>query len=114
MEGIRNLKGNPFDRTILKFKGITVDLRKCTVTKKGEKISLSAKEMVLLKFFLSNPDQVFSKNQLFHYVWDSSYLEDDNTVLVHIRKLRQKIEADPSNPKFIRTVWGVGYKFTGE
>lgn len=114
MEEIRNLKDNSFNRTTLKFKGVTIDLRKCTVIKRGEKISLSTKEMVLLKFFLSHPDQVFSKNQLFDHVWDSSYLEDNNTVLVHIRKLRQKIETDPSNPKFIRTVWGVGYKFTGE
>lgn len=114
MEGLRILNHNPYEEALLKFKGITIDLRKNTITKNGKKISLTAKEMELLKFFVFNPGQVFNKNQLFRYVWDSNYLEDENTVLVHIRKLRKKIEADPSNPKFIRTVWGVGYKFIGE
>ncbi|HDR6952442.1 TPA: winged helix-turn-helix domain-containing protein, partial [Bacillus thuringiensis] len=60
------------------------------------------------------PGQVFTKTQLFRNVWDDNYIEDDNTVMVHIRKLRKKIEIDPSNPKFIQTIWGIGYKFVGE
>lgn len=71
-------------------------------------------EFDLLKFLASHPEQVFTKTQLFRNVWDKNYIEDDNTVMVHIRKLRKKIEMDPSNPQFIQTVWGIGYKFIGE
>ncbi|CEH31477.1 PhoP family transcriptional regulator [Aneurinibacillus migulanus] len=106
--------GNSHEKTLIKFKGITIDLKKYTVTISGEEVSLTAKEFELLKFFASHPEQVFTKTQLFRNVWGSEYLEDDNTVMVHIRKLRKKIEDDPSDPKFIQTVWGIGYKFVGE
>ncbi|EOP76699.1 hypothetical protein KOW_05425 [Bacillus cereus VDM006] len=102
------------DKTLLTFKGLTIDVKKYTVNVDGAEISLTGKELELLKFFALNPEQVFTKTQLFRNVWDSNYIEDDNTVMVHIRKLRKKIEADPSNPKFIQTVWGIGYKFVGE
>ncbi|MGG3871861.1 response regulator transcription factor [Brevibacillus laterosporus] len=102
------------ENTLLTFKGITIDLKKYTVHLAGEMISLTAKEFELLKFFASHPEQVFTKTQLFRQVWNSEYVEDDNTVMVHIRKLRMKIEANPSEPKYIQTVWGIGYKFVGE
>ncbi|MBZ4222210.1 response regulator transcription factor [Bacillus wiedmannii] len=102
------------EKTILAFKGLTIDLNTYTVHKNKEEISLTGKELELLKFFTSNPGQVFTKTQLFRNVWDDNYIEDDNTVMVHIRKLRKKIEINPSNPKFIQTVWGIGYKFVGE
>ncbi|MFD2445349.1 response regulator transcription factor [Bacillus sp. CGMCC 1.16607] len=102
------------EKTIIKYKGLSIDLKKYTVLVRGEEISLTAKELELLKFFASQPEQVFTKTQLFRNVWDSQYIEDDNTVMVHIRKLRKKIEVDPSNPQFIQTVWGIGYKFSGE
>ncbi|MCR8994289.1 response regulator transcription factor [Brevibacillus halotolerans] len=102
------------ENTLLMFKGITIDLKKYTVHLAGEMISLTAKEFELLKFFASHPEQVFTKTQLFRQVWNSEYVEDDNTVMVHIRKLRMKIEANPSEPKYIQTVWGIGYKFVGE
>ncbi|MEH7017208.1 response regulator transcription factor [Bacillus sp. JJ63] len=105
---------NTQEKTILTFKGLTIDLKKYTVNVNGKEISLTGKELELLKFFTSNPEQVFTKTQLFRNVWDSNYIEDDNTVMVHIRKLRKKIEANPSDPKFIQTVWGIGYKFVGE
>ncbi|MDM5186754.1 response regulator transcription factor [Bacillus sp. DX4.1] len=105
---------NTQEKTILTFKGLTIDLKKYTVNVDGKEISLTGKELELLKFFASQPEQVFTKTQLFRNVWDSNYIEDDNTVMVHIRKLRKKIEIDPSNPKFIQTVWGIGYKFVGE
>ncbi|QWI14829.1 response regulator transcription factor [Bacillus wiedmannii] len=102
------------EKTILAFKGLTIDLNTYTVHTNKEEISLTGKELELLKFFTSNPGQVFTKTQLFRNVWDDNYIEDDNTVMVHIRKLRKKIEINPSNPKFIQTVWGIGYKFVGE
>ncbi|WP_010494238.1 response regulator transcription factor [Paenibacillus elgii] len=100
--------------TVLSFKNMTIHLQKYTVTKAGEEIALTGKEFELLKFMASHPEQVFTKTQLFRQVWDSDYLEDDNTVMVHIRKLRMKIEEDPSDPKWIQTVWGIGYKFAGD
>ncbi|SDZ45289.1 response regulator transcription factor [Bacillus sp. 166amftsu] len=102
------------ENTLLTFKGLTIDINKYIVNIDGKEVSLTGKELELLKFFASNPEQVFTKTQLFRNVWDSNYIEDDNTVMVHIRKLRKKIEIDPSNPKFIQTVWGIGYKFVGE
>ncbi|MDA2672456.1 response regulator transcription factor [Bacillus cereus] len=102
------------EKTTLTFKGLLIDLNTYTVHTNKEEINLTGKELELLKFFTSNPGQVFTKTQLFRNVWDNNYIEDDNTVMVHIRKLRKKIEVDPSNPKFIQTVWGIGYKFVGE
>ncbi|MDF9513532.1 response regulator transcription factor [Bacillus paranthracis] len=101
-------------KTTLTFKGLLIDLNTYTVHTNKEEINLTGKELELLKFFTSNPGQIFTKTQLFRNVWDDNYIEDDNTVMVHIRKLRKKIEVDPSNPKFIQTVWGIGYKFVGE
>ncbi|PEY57057.1 DNA-binding response regulator [Bacillus cereus] len=102
------------EKTTLSFKGLTINLNTYTVHTNKEEINLTGKELELLKFFTSNPGQVFTKTQLFRNVWDDNYIEDDNTVMVHIRKLRKKIEIDPSNPKFIQTIWGIGYKFVGE
>lgn len=100
--------------TLIRFKNLTIDVKKYTMMKAGEEVSLTAKEFELLKFFASHPEQVFTKTQIFRQVWGSEYVEDDNTVMVHIRKLRKKIEDDPSDPKLIQTVWGIGYKFVGE
>lgn len=102
------------EKTTLTFNGLLIHLNTYTVHTNKEEINLTGKELELLKFFTSNPGQVFTKTQLFRNVWDNNYIEDDNTVMVHIRKLRKKIEVDPSNPKFIQTVWGIGYKFVGE
>lgn len=76
----------------------------------GEKKSLTAKEFAILKLFMTNPTRVFTKSQIFETVWREESLSDDNTVMVHINRLRAKIERDPSNPVYIQTVWGFGYK----
>jgi len=102
------------EQSLIQFKGLTIDLKTYTVTAGGQEISLTAKEFELLKFFASNPGQVFTKTQLFRNAWSDQYIEDDNTVMVHIRRLRKKIELDPSDPQFVQTVWGIGYKFVGE
>lgn len=98
----------------LTFKGLSIDLRTYEVTVRGEAVSLTAKEFELLKLFATHPNQVFTKTQLFRQAWSGDYIEDDNTVMVHIRKLRKKIELDPSEPLWIQTVWGIGYRFAGE
>lgn len=100
--------------TTMRFKGLIIDTRKYVVIRNGHEVSLTAKEFELLRLFASHPEQVFTKTQIFRQVWGSEYIEDDNTVMVHIRKLRLKIETDPSDPKLIQTVWGIGYKFAGE
>lgn len=100
--------------TILRFTGLIIDTKKYTVMRNGQEVNLTAKEFELLKLFAAHPEQVFTKTQIFRQVWGSQYVEDDNTVMVHIRKLRLKIEANPSEPQLIQTVWGIGYKFAGE
>nr|BBH87422.1 DNA-binding response regulator [Thermosporothrix sp. COM3] len=101
-------------KTLITCRGLTIDLKNYSASINGEAISLTAKEFQLLKFFMLHPGQVFTKTQLFRNVWESEYLDDDNTIMVHIRKLRKKIETNPSDPQYIQTVWGIGYRFAGE
>lgn len=83
--------------------------------RKGDTLlELTAKEFDLLLFFAENQGQVFTKKQIYRAVWNEEYAFDDNNIMVHIRRLRKKIEEHPENPKYILTVWGVGYKFGGE
>ena len=81
------------------------------VTAYGSSIELTATEFNLLWFIASHPRQVFKRDQLLENVWGYSEYVDPSTVTVHIRRLREKIEADPGEPQWLRTVWGVGYKF---
>lgn len=78
--------------------------------KNGTLISLNAKEFLLLKFFMENQGRVFTKKQLYNAVWEDSYLYDDNTVTVHLSRLRSKIEDDPKHPNYLITIKGIGYK----
>lgn len=72
-------------------------------------LDLTAKEVLFLKFLLENPNKVFSKEQLYEEVWNNTTI-DDNTIMVYIKRLRNKIEDNPKEPKFLKTVWGLGYK----
>ncbi|MFD9628133.1 response regulator transcription factor [Peribacillus muralis] len=78
--------------------------------KGGKSIQLTAKEIGLMSCFMNHPNQILSKETLFEHVWGDEFFGSDNTVMVHIRRLREKIEADPSKPAFIITVKGLGYK----
>ena len=80
----------------------------------GRPVTLTAKEFDILKLFMQNPRRVFTKAQLFNAIWKDEYLKDENTVMVHIRRLREKIESNPSDPRYIQTVWGIGYKLVEE
>jgi two-component system, OmpR family, response regulator ResD len=95
----------------LAFGSLTIrpDLRRVEVS--GKAVDLTAREFDLLVFLARHPGRVFSRDELLDHVWDWTYASDGGTVTVHIRRLRQKIEADPERPRFIKTVWGVGYKF---
>ena len=90
---------------------ITPDTREVLVS--GVPVELTAKEFDLLYFLAKNKGKVFTKKQIYHAVWNDEYAFDDNNIMVHIRRLRKKIELNPEQPKFIQTVWGVGYKFNG-
>jgi two-component system response regulator ResD len=82
------------------------------VLRDGDPLKLTAREFDLLWFLASHPRRVFSRDQLMSRVWGYTSALDTGTVTVHIRRLRQKIEDDPSRPRFLETVWGVGYRFT--
>lgn len=80
------------------------------VKKDGKAIELTAKEIGLMSCFMHHPNQILSKETLFEHVWGDDFFGSDNTVMVHIRRLREKIESDPSKPSFLITVKGLGYK----
>lgn len=80
----------------------------------GRDLALTGKEYDLLYFLASHPGQIFTKKQIYRNVWQDEYAYDDNNVMVHIRRLRKKIEPDPQKPIYILTAWGMGYKFNGE
>ena len=102
------------DKNILEFKDLKIDLDGYNVYLDDEKIQMSAKEFEILKYLALNPERVYSREQIFNQIWGYNEYGDINTVTVHIRKIREKIEEDSSNPKYIETVWGVGYKFVGD
>ena len=81
-----------------------------TLTKKGRKVDLTAKEFEILKLLMQNPKKVYTKEQLYSLVWKDVYYGDENAVNVHISRLRNKIEEDSRNPRYVITVWGIGYK----
>ena len=81
-----------------------------TVMKRGSKVELTAKEFEILKLLMLNPKKVYTKEQLYSLVWNDAYLGDENAVNVHISRLRNKIEDDSRNPRYVVTVWGIGYK----
>lgn len=95
----------------LTFPSLTIQMTSGEVYFKNKRIELPAQVYQLLLFFCQHPNQLFTKAQLYEQVWQEAYLGEDNTVMVHIRKLRQKIEDDPSHPTRIITVRGLGYKF---
>jgi DNA-binding response OmpR family regulator len=93
------------------FSDLNIDIGKRAVTKQGVEVELTQKEFDLLLLLARHPRQVFTRDQLLERIWGISDFIDPGTVTVHMRRLREKIEADPSNPKHILTIWGVGYKF---
>ncbi len=96
----------------LRFGSLELDRKAYTATADGQEIALSAKEFELLFHLASHKNQVFSRTQLLDALWGHAAYGDENSVTVYIRRLREKLEADPSNPVYLKTVWGVGYKFS--
>lgn len=94
----------------LKVGDLTIDIDNFTVKKGSMKLNLTRKEFSILKLFVTKPDHVYTKSQIYNLVWEDDYYGDENVINVHIRRLREKIEDDPSNPLYIKTLWGIGYK----
>ncbi|MTI82005.1 MAG: response regulator transcription factor [Firmicutes bacterium] len=95
----------------LTFDQLVINYDKRMVKNSDTQIEMTPKEFELLWLMASHPNQVFTKGQLLDRIWDIAYEGDDNTVNVHIRRLRERLEENPSEPKYIKTVWGTGYKF---
>lgn len=93
------------------YGSLVLDQDGCCIYKDGVSLELNAKEYKLLQYLMENPAKVFTKKQLYRAVWDEDIYYDDNTVMVHISHLRTKIETNPKNPEYIKTIRGIGYKF---
>lgn len=127
LEGMSGLKEKEYDSLIIsrndrniqeehvpeKIKSghLLIDVTNRSVYYREDMIKLTPKEFDILYFLANNKGKVYSKYQIYSSVWKEQYTFDDSNIMAHIRKLRRKIEPNPTNPTFILTVWGVGYKF---
>lgn len=96
--------------TVLSDGELVVDLSARRVSRAGRELAMTSREFDLLAFLLAHPDEAFRRAELLRRVWDWEF-GDDSTVTVHVRRLREKVEADPSRPRRLQTVWGVGYRY---
>ena len=108
---LRRSESDPAQEKQLTFDGLEIDSATRVVSKKGRPLRLTAREFELLWFLASHPQRVFSRDNLMRRVWGYSAALDTGTVTVHVRRLREKIEQQPSRPRHLETVWGVGYRF---
>jgi len=98
---------------IIRYQNLELNVKAYEVRVQNQPVPFSAKEFEVLRFFALHPNQVLTREQIFRQVWGFDERGDLNTVTVHIKKIREKIEVDPTNPTMIKTVWGVGYKLDG-
>lgn len=108
---LRRTRGEDPAAAALRFGDLEIDPSGRTVTVGGQALELTHREFDLLHFLATNPGQVFSRDQLMDRVWQFPFYNDVTTVTVHVRRLRAKVEPDPASPRWIQTVWGVGYRF---
>jgi two-component system, OmpR family, response regulator ResD len=108
---LRRVDNSPQLEEPIAFDDLELDPVARRVTVRGQEAQLTTREYDLLLHFVRHPGQVFSRDQLMDTVWQYSFYTDTSTVTVHVRRLRAKIEEDPSNPRWLQTVWGVGYRF---
>ena len=99
------------ENKVIEIRGIKIDTTARRVWINGEEKAFTTKEFDLLTFLASHPNHVYTKDELFSEIWDMESIGDIATVTVHIKKIREKIEFDTSNPQYIETIWGVGYRF---
>ena len=113
LDGFRNkaqlVEAKTYTRLV--FEGIEIDVSKRLVYRDKREINVTCIEFEILYLLARNPGRVFSKEQIYDFVWKESYSGDYNIVMSHIRNIREKIEDNPSKPVYIQTVWGAGYRF---
>jgi DNA-binding response OmpR family regulator len=109
---LRRTLAEPAQAGAARFGTVAVDGAAREVTRSCERVKLTAREFDLLWFLVSHPRRVFSRDQLMSRVWGYAAAVDTGTVTVHVRRLRETLEDDPARPRFLETVWGVGYRFT--
>lgn len=102
---------NEIKEKLIEVGDLTLDLEACKLTKNDEEIQLTSTELKIVELFMKNPNKVFTKKNLFESVWDEVYIAEDNAIMVQISKIRDKIEESNKEPKYIKTIRGVGYKF---
>ncbi|NLL93314.1 MAG: response regulator transcription factor [Clostridiales bacterium] len=107
----RLINSNVTENEMVEIRGIKIDKTARRVFVNDEEKILTTKEFDLLTFLASNPNHVYTKEELFRSIWDMESVGDIATVTVHIKKIREKIEMDTSKPQYIETIWGVGYRF---
>ncbi|SPF53216.1 Uncharacterized transcriptional regulatory protein YcbL [Candidatus Desulfosporosinus infrequens] len=105
------LKGKIVATEVINHRGLEINTAAHKVFVNGKEVQMTTTEYGLLVFFATNPNIVFSKEHIFETLWGNEYLGDTATVPVHVQKIRKKIERDPSNPEYIETLWGTGYRF---
>ena len=105
------LGSRPQSDDVIAIGAVTLDDPAKTVTVDGERVSLTPSEYGILRLLMKNPGKVFPSSKIYEAVWNESGIGSESTVAVHIRHLREKIEIDPSDPRYIKVVWGHGYKF---
>lgn len=96
---------------IIEIEDLKLDLEGCRLTKNNKEIKLTSTEFKIIELFMKNPNKVFTKKNLFESIWDEMYIAEDNAIMVQISKIRDKIETNTKDPKYIKTIRGVGYKF---
>ncbi|WP_297634996.1 response regulator transcription factor [uncultured Clostridium sp.] len=101
---------NNKDKRVINIGDLVLDVKMHSVTVLGEEVNLTPTEYKILELLCENRNVVFSVEQIYEIIWKDKYAVGDTSIMVHITKLRQKIEKDPKNPEYIKTVWGVGYK----
>ena len=98
------------DDSVIDFQGLILNKNTHECSLYGEKLNLTPTEFAILQMLCENRGKVISSQELFESIWKEKYFESNNTVMVHIRRIREKMHEQPRNPKFIKTVWGMGYK----
>lgn len=112
---LRRMDGTKADKkSVVTFNELTINFKSQRFYKNCIEIELTPTEFSMLKIFMKNPGKAFSRDELLNSVWGEDYFGETKTVDVHIRRIREKIEDNPSQPKFIETVWGFGYRWRGE
>ena len=101
------------NKECIRIRDLVIDTFNKKVTVRGENVKVTATEYKILHLFVSNPGRIFSIKEIYENVWEEPFYKSENTVTVHIRRIREKIELNTKEPEYIKVVWGIGYKIDG-